>query len=147
MTNFMEEAVLPFADEKARILDFGSGPVPVLAGLMERRGFAVIIYDKYYAPVVPEGSFDFITSTEVFEHLAEPMQTLLLLKKRLSPGAAISVKTLFRPESDEDFMNWWYREDRTHISFFTSRSFLIMAETAGLSIEFCDHRSIVILRN
>ena len=147
LTAFLEEAVLPFADEGCAVLDFGSGPVPVLARLMEERGYKVSIHDKYFAPHMPQGPFDLITSTEVFEHLADPLGTLKYLKEILTPGGRLSIKTSLRPLSDEEFLSWWYREDSTHISFFSAHSLNALASKSGVTLEFCDSRSVAIFRN
>ncbi|MBN2655857.1 MAG: class I SAM-dependent methyltransferase [Spirochaetales bacterium] len=147
LKSFIDRAVVPFAEKNARILDFGSGPEPVLAGLLGEMGFEVCVYDKYFSPFMPEGTFDVITSTEVFEHLADPYETLLLLKDRLRSRGFLALKTSFIPETDEEFLSWWYREDSTHISFFSPQSFSFLAGASHLTLEYCDEKSIVILRN
>lgn len=143
----MEQAVTPYVGAGARILDFGSGPEPVLASLLKDRGYEVEIYDKYFSPGTVTGRFDMITSTEVFEHVPDPISLLKELKPRLNPGGMIAVKTSFRPDDDTEFFKWWYREDSTHISFFTVKAFEIMAVKTDLSLFFCDDRSLIILRN
>jgi len=147
LTTFIEQAVLPYAKEGSRVLDFGSGPVPVLARLMEERGYKVSFHDKFFAPQSPEGPFDLITSTEVFEHLADPLGTLIKLSAMLKRGGRLSLKTSLRPLSDEDFLCWWYREDSTHIGFFTPQALKALASMGGLNLEFSDLRSVVIFRN
>ena len=131
----------------ASTLDFGSGPGPVLAQILQNRGLHVDIYDKFYQPdyVYENKKYDFITSTEVFEHLANPLETLSLLKKHLKKGGIIAIMTLFHNNNSKDFLNWWYRRDPTHITFYTPKTFEMMALTCGLNILKCDDKRIIIL--
>lgn len=146
LTAFIEQAVKPYISTDRPILDFGSGPVPVLAALLREEGYSVKTYDKYFAPEEVAGPFAMITSTEVIEHVADPLNLLKKLLTLVEAGGFIALKTAFRPAEDEKFFKWWYREDSTHISFFTVDSFGEMAEKTGLTIQFCDNRSVVILR-
>ena len=54
-------------------LDFGSGPTPVLAGMIEQDGFAISVYDPFFAPAVDvlTHSYDLnnITRASNFIHL------------------------------------------------------------------------------
>ena len=55
-------------------LDFGAGPGPTLSVMFEEAGFAVSLYDPFYAPdvTVLGRAYDFVTATEVVEHLHRP---------------------------------------------------------------------------
>jgi 2-polyprenyl-3-methyl-5-hydroxy-6-metoxy-1,4-benzoquinol methylase len=121
--DFIEVAIVPYLKKIQTVLDFGSGPTPVFAELLKRRGLEVDIYDLYYAPKkVYEGkSYDLITSTEVFEHLSQPLEILQLLTEHLKERGYIALMTKFPPKEDEAFLNWWYRRDPTHISFLRQR--------------------------
>ncbi|WP_345990048.1 class I SAM-dependent methyltransferase [Sulfurimonas sp. HSL1-2] len=129
------------------VLDFGSGPTPVLAELLRRRGFEVTIYDKFFAPEAPapEARFDLITATEVIEHIADPMQTLAELKARLVPGGTLALMTQFHQSSEAFYQNWWYRRDPTHLVFFTPRSFETAAERLDMELIFHDNKKTVLL--
>ncbi len=128
-------------------LDFGSGPGPVLAQIMENRALHVDIYDKFYQPkkIYLDRKYDLITSTEVFEHLQNPLDTLHLFKKHLKKGGLIAIMTLFHDNNEENFWNWWYRRDPTHILFYTPKTFEVMADMCGLKILKCDDRRVVVL--
>lgn len=134
--SFIDEAIVPYQNRIQRVLDFGSGPTPVFSLLLKQRGFEVDIYDLYYAPhKVYEGKqYDLVTSTEVFEHLSQPLETLMLLAEHLNQNGYIVLMTKFPPQEDKEFLNWWYRRDPTHISFFTSKSFEVMAIKTGLKV-------------
>ena len=133
---FIDLSIAPYIKNIQTALDFGSGPTPVFSELLKRRGLEVDIYDLFYAPkkVYETKSYDLITSTEVFEHLSKPLEILELLTKHLNHQGYIVLMTKFPPKDDEAFLNWWYRRDPTHISFFSPKSFEVMAEKVGLKL-------------
>ena len=135
--SFLDHAVAPYLPIINSALDFGSGPGPVLSTLLERRGVEEVdIYDLYFSPErVYEGkSYDLITSTEVFEHLHKPLEIVEMLVNHLNAEGYLIVMTKFPPKEDRLFLDWWYRRDPTHISFFTPESFEVMAESVGLKV-------------
>ena len=133
---FIDLCIAPYLENIQTALDFGSGPTPVFSELLKRRGLEVDIYDLFYAPekVYKNRSYDLITSTEVFEHLSKPLEILELLTQHLNPKGYIVLMTKFPPKEDNAFLNWWYRRDPTHISFFTPKSFEIMSKKVGLKL-------------
>lgn len=133
---FIEEAICPYESRIETALDFGCGRGPVLAELLRQRGMEVDLYDLYFYPdkLYREKSYDLITATEVFEHLSDPMGVVEELAGALNQGGYLIVMTQFPSKSDEAFLDWWYRRDVTHISFFSPRSFAIMASTVGLEV-------------
>ena len=140
--SFLQEAVLPFTNKGKEALDFGSGPSPVLAQLMERDyGYDCTIYDKFYAPTTNYHAkkYDLITSTEVMEHIENPLPVFKEFKDLIKDDGIISVMTLFSPNIDENIFGWHYLRDSTHISIFTPKSMNIIAEKIGLEIIYCDN--------
>ena len=85
-------------------------------------------YDKFYAdqPELLTRRYDFITSTEVIEHLAAPRAVLDGLWACLNPGGVLVLQTQ-RVLGDERFKSWRYRHDPTHIVFFAEASFRALA--------------------
>ncbi|HIO95879.1 MAG TPA: class I SAM-dependent methyltransferase [Campylobacterales bacterium] len=146
--DFIEEAIAPYKQNIKTALDFGCGPGPVLAELLRRKGVEVDQYDLYFSPKkVYEGKkYDLITSTEVFEHLQKPIEVLEILVKHINDNGYIILMTKFPPKDDITFLNWWYRRDVTHISFFTPKSFEIMAEKVGLKMIKTINDNIVVLQ-
>lgn len=147
LEKFILQAVKPFVPAGSRILDFGSGPEPVLARLLQIEGYSVEIYDKHFSEKPYSGLFDMITATEVFEHIAAPLSVVKHLKNSLKPKGFLSVKTAFRPENDDKFLKWWYKEDATHISFFSDKSLESVSSETGLELFYSDCNSVVIFRN
>ncbi len=131
---FIDKVIEPYLKNIESALEFGCGSGPVLAELLRRKGLEVDQYDLYYFPKkVYEGKkYDLITSTEVFEHLKEPTTILQTLANSINSRGYIVIMTQFPPYHDSDFLNWWYRRDITHISFFTPKSFEIMGNSMGL---------------
>ena len=133
---FIDDAIAPYLKNIQTALDFGSGPEPVFSKLLERRGLEVDIYDLYFSPkkVYEHKKYDLISSTEVFEHLSRPIEILEELVSSLNNNAYVALMTKFPPSNDEEFLAWWYRRDPTHISFFTPKSFEVMAKKVGLKV-------------
>jgi 2-polyprenyl-3-methyl-5-hydroxy-6-metoxy-1,4-benzoquinol methylase len=114
---FIAAAVNPFAKKGSRVLDFGCGPGPVLAGLLSKYGYSVDTYDLFFDPndKFQSQNYDVISLTEVLEHLNDPLETLRDLARRLNPQGVFAIMTLFHPNDQETFSKWWYRKDPTHV--------------------------------
>jgi len=110
-------------------LDFGSGPGPALSKMFEDHGHSMMLYDPFYAddPSAFETAYDFITATEVFEHLHEPGMEADRIWKCLKPGGWLGIMTNPVP-ADEAFADWYYIRDITHVCFFSNESFRWLAE-------------------
>ena len=146
--DFIEKSIAPYKENIESVLEFGCGSGPVLAELLERRGLIVDIYDLYFYPkkVYESKKYDLITSTEVFEHLKEPLKILRLLVEHTNESGYIVLMTKFPPKEDEVFLAWWYRRDPTHISFFTPKSFELMAKRVGLKVLKTIDENIVVFQ-
>lgn len=144
---FMKISVDPYKERLKTALDFGCGPGPVLAALLQQQGFAVDIYDPYFAPekVYANKRYDLITATEVFEHLQDPLQTAQLLKDHLNDGGILAIMTLFHPGDMVSFNNWWYRHDPTHISFYRPKTLTVLAGQLGLKVLTFNEKNVCVL--
>lgn len=138
LTRFMEEAVFPFIEPPGRGLEFGCGPGPVLAELLEEHGFEIHRYDPYFfsQKELLEQTYDFITATEVLEHLHHPREEMQRLRDLLSPGGILAVMTQFHHQ--RDFKGWHYRRDPTHVCFYAPQTFRWLAEHLGLTLRKVD---------
>ncbi len=146
--DFIDVAIEPYIKSIKTALDFGCGKGPVLAELLHRKGIEVDKYDIYFYPkeVYKGKKYDLITSTEVFEHIKEPIESLKLLSQYTNKNGYIILMTKFPPLNKDEFLNWWYRRDITHISFFTPKSFEIMAKKMDLKIVKTLNNNIVIFQ-
>ena len=128
-------------------LDFGSGPGPCLSLMLEEQGHTVALYDLYYAnhPELFESQYDFITATEVVEHLAKPLFELDRLWGMLKPGGQLAIMTKL-VASPEKFANWHYKSDPTHISFFSVTTFDYLGQLWGSAPQFIGADVIIFQR-
>lgn len=141
---FIDYAIKPYAVSK--ILDYGSGPGPVLAELLERHGYEADIYDPFFAARdLQDSSYDLICSTEVFEHFNNPLETIINVIKLLKPGGYLAVMTMMSP-AVESFSGWWYKNDPTHVSFYTAKTFEYIAEKLALRLEKHNQKNILVLK-
>ena len=127
-------------------LDFGCGPGPALAGMLEEAGFAMALYDPFFHPDMAslDRTYDFITCTEVVEHLYEPAEVFSLLDRLLRPGGWLGIMTCFQTD-DERFDNWHYRRDPTHVVFYRQATFEWLARKYGWALEV-PVKDVVLLR-
>lgn len=106
-------------------LDFGSGPGPTLSVMFEEEGMAMTLYDPFYAPdrlaLAPQNQYDFITATEVVEHLHDPAAEIALLWSLLKPGGWLGVMTKLALD-EAAFSRWHYKSDPTHVCFFSIKT-------------------------
>ena len=131
------EPLLLRLPEVCRGLDFGCGPGPVLSEMLEEAGHRMDTYDPYYSPnkSFRTKKYDFITATEVVEHLAEPKSELDQLWSLINSGGWLAIMTK-RVTSLEAFSNWHYKNDPTHISFFCESTFNFLAKNWETEAEF-----------
>lgn len=142
------DKTLSRCDGVKEVLDFGSGPTPVLSYLMQDRGYSVDIYDKFFAPtkVYENRIYDAITSTEVIEHIKEPLEVMHFFHKHLKEGGYLCLMTNFHQNSIEAFCTWWYCLDRTHISFFNPHTFEVLAKKVGFRVLYYDSKKNILLQ-
>ena len=134
---FLYDAVFPYVNGGVHGLDFGSGPAPVLAQILDQNhDFHMDIYDLFYVPErIYEGKkYDLITATEVVEHLEDPLEYFHRFADLLKPEGVLAVMTLFHHNDMDHFNNWHYMRDRTHISFYTPKTMHYIASRTGLKI-------------
>ncbi len=119
-------------------LDFGSGPGPTLSLMFAEVGHRMRIYDPFYAPEqsVWQKQYDFITASEVVEHLHQPGQELERLWSILKPGGWLGIMTK-RLTTLEAFATWHYKNDPTHVAFFAAETFTWLAGQWGAVLQFC----------
>ncbi len=127
------------------LLEFGSGPEPVFSEIMRRKGYLVTMFDLHYHndESYLNKTYDVITSTEVFEHFKNPIEEMEKLVPLLRSGGVLAIMTNF-PKDDNHFLDWWYRRDETHISFYTLESFEYIGKKYGLDIVHTNNKNYMI---
>jgi len=86
------------------------------------------VYDPFYAPdeTVWLRQYDFVTASEVLEHLHRPAAELDRLFGVLKPGGWLGVMT--QPWREPDALpTWSYLRDPTHVCFYSRPVFEYIA--------------------
>ncbi len=115
-------------------LDYGCGPGPALAAMMQDAGHTTALYDPFFHQdeTALNRTYDFITCSETAEHFHRPAEEFDKLDLLLRPGGLLAVMTCFQTD-DARFDNWHYRKDPTHVVFYRPSTFAILAEQRGWS--------------
>src|ERR1051326_1528645 len=77
------------------------------------------------------GPFDIITAIEVFEHIEDPLETLLWLRKLLKPGGLLFITTGNPTPHLHRFLEWEYVYPEIHISYFEPATLEQLLSRAG----------------
>ena len=140
----MSEPMIKRIATKSSGLDFGSGPGPLLKIMFEEQGHSMAHYDTFYAPEqsVFETRYDFITTTEVAEHLHKPAEELDRLWACLKPQGFLGIMTSLRMP-DIDLGSWHYIKDETHVVFFSPETMTWLAKRWGAKLEIIGNSVVV----
>ena len=119
-----------------RGLDYGCGPGPALAVMLEEAGHDVARHDPFFYPdtTVLERTYDFVTCTETGEHFHRPAEEFARLMALVRPGGWLAVMTCFQTD-DGRFRDWHYRMDPTHVVFYREETLRHLAASQGWSCE------------
>ncbi len=117
------EIVLDKFSPGARGLDYGAGSGPVAAAMLEEKGYRVNLYDPYYwdNKALLNASYDYIICCEVIEHFSNPAKEFRLLRSILRPQGSLVCMTEIL-SSDINFEKWYYKNDPTHIFFYSPKA-------------------------
>ena len=126
-------------------LDFGCGPGPALHLLFEEAGHTMRCYDPYFAPQkeLLDNTYDFITLSEVVEHLYFPGEVFSQLLQMVVEGGRIGIMTRFLLP-DTPIETWFYKNDETHVCFFSTQTFVCMAKQFQAQLQLEDNVAILI---
>lgn len=149
-------------------LDYGCGKYPNLSNLLkwnfEKLNISVSSnnYDKYfnnnldYLGKDNYGAYGLITSIEVVEHFREPLKEFELLSKLLSNQSSLVIMTEFIPQNiienidnkeifNDYFKDWWYKNDETHVCFYSTKTFEVLAKKFSFGITFNNESKVIVL--
>jgi len=134
--DLIDEFIEPYIKEIKTALDFGCGEGEVLPILLERRYIKCDRYDLFYYPkkIYENKKYDLIVSTEVFEHLQNPLKKFKEILYSVKKNGYIILMSSFHPNNDDEFLKWWYIRDVTHIGFFNIVTFEYIASELNLDI-------------
>ncbi len=129
-------------------LDYGCGPGPTLSVMLAGQGMLVDDYDPIYAANsrLLQCQYDFVTCTEVVEHFCQPAAAWRELVSLVRPGGWLGIMTLLAPCDAEAFSQWWYKNDPTHVSFYTEATVYWLADSLGFTVQQLDDRVLLMQR-
>jgi len=138
------EAVKTDFSANTKGLDFGAGTGPVITKMLQEKGYSLTLYDTFFHPnqEALQQSYDFIVCCEVIEHFHQPNEEFLLLKKLVEPKGKLYCMTELFSETI-DFKNWYYKNDETHVVFYSEETFKWIQEIFNFSEVKIDGRLIV----
>jgi 2-polyprenyl-3-methyl-5-hydroxy-6-metoxy-1,4-benzoquinol methylase len=129
----LAEPLLADIPPASRVLEFGCGPGPALANMLQSAGHHVTLYDAFYYPdstILQHAHFDVVTATEVIEHLHHPAQVMSAWFDYLAPQGHIGIMTKTVIDADR-FAHWHYKNDPTHVCFYSTETFDYIASKYG----------------
>ncbi len=128
------DRVLNHFPSSAKGLDYGCGNGPVAASMLQKEGYNITLYDPFYMPdkTVLEKTYDFIVCNEVMEHFYDPFNEFQKLNSLLKQNGLLICQTGILSDTI-DFDNWYYKNDPTHVVFYTQTSIAWIKEHLGFS--------------
>jgi SAM-dependent methyltransferase len=141
----LTDAVMHHFDNNHKGLDFGSGKDAAVVAVLRENGFQIDAYDPFFYPNKKwnQQQYDFITATEVVEHLHEPIQTFKELKNLLKPKGKLFLMTeLYAPQLS--FHQWYYKNDPTHVLFYSEKTMQWLADCLGFSRVTIQKRLVIL---
>lgn len=145
---FLRQAIdpsLPFLRPEMTGLDYGCGPTPTLSSLLNAAGYACEDYDPFFAPHALEKKFDYIFSTEVFEHFFHPAREIEKIRSLLNHGGLLIVMTE-RWNELAQFPKWHYTNDVSHVAFYHKKTFDFICDMFGFEKVFDDGLRVQIFK-
>lgn len=158
---FLKVSIIDFEIKKT--LDFGCGKFTSFSKILEinfnksKLNHKIVDtnnYDFYYhknETLLSNTNYNLITSFEVFEHLRNPINELNKIVAILEYDGFLVIETQLLDNISEykfnnsielidveklknSFGNWWYKNDITHINFYSNRTFEVLANKLNLKI-------------
>jgi hypothetical protein len=114
-------------------IDYGAGPGPALAAMLEEAGYPTARFDPFYHPdpAPLRRRRDFVVCTETVEHFHWPGRDFARLASLLKgPGSHLVVMTSVL-EPGQDLGTWWYARDPTHVAFYRPETLTWIARRHG----------------
>lgn len=116
---------------KIKHLDYGSG-LGIMSEELIKKKWNSSHYDPYSSPDKPEGTYNFITAIEVFEHALDIDSTILDIKSFLENRSGVILFSTQFADANTD-IGWWYIGARNgHINILSNESMKILAIRHGL---------------
>lgn len=130
------DPLLKHLPPEASGLDYGCGPGPALACILQEAGYRMRLFDPLFFPDPEplEDCYDFITCTETIEHFHRPFEEFARFDRMLRPGGWLALMTCFQND-DASFATWHYRRDPTHVVFYRDTTLRHISRQFGWTCE------------
>jgi hypothetical protein len=111
---------------------------------MGERGFDVASYDPIFFDnsEALKRQYDFLLATEVIEHFYRPSEEFSGIDRLVTVGGWIGFMTHFLSEN-EDFDDWYYPRDPTHVVFYSQESMVWLARKMGWRLDLFQGRVVI----
>jgi 2-polyprenyl-3-methyl-5-hydroxy-6-metoxy-1,4-benzoquinol methylase len=121
--------ILKDFNENSRGLDFGAGTGPVITKILNEQNFNITVYDPYFHnnTEVLRLKYNYIACCEVIEHFYNPAKEFQLLRSMLKDNGKLYCMTEIYNKKI-DFLKWYYKNDPTHVFFYTKDTFEYIRE-------------------
>ncbi len=140
------DAVFNHYDSSKIGLDYGCGTGPVAAHVLKQKGYEVVLYDPFFYPDNSYAlkKFDFIICCEVMEHFHKPYEEFKHLSSLLKEQGILFCKTNLISDSIsvDEFKNWYYKNDPTHVFFYSPTALDFIKTELGFQFLSFDEKLI-----
>jgi SAM-dependent methyltransferase len=115
-------------------LDYGAGTGPIITKVLCEAGYNIKPFDPYFhnQAELLNSQYDYIACCEVMEHFRNPLQELDKLIKLLKPNGKLYCMTVLF-DGNADFRSWHYKNDPTHVFFYSRKSIFYIKEQFKLA--------------
>ena len=139
--------VLDNFNSKDKGLDFGAGPGPVISKVLKDHGYDISQYDPYFHPndQLLKQQYLYVIACEVIEHFNQPKNSFDILYKVLAKGGSwIFMTELYNDHID--FSHWYYKNDETHVIFYTEKTLQYLKDHYGFSDLITNKRLVIFIQ-
>jgi len=131
----------------AKGLDYGCGTGPVATHVLQENNYNNIsLFDPYFHADYSYKNelYDFIICCEVMEHFHDPNKEFEHFKQLLKPSGKLYCKTKMIPHgfSVKAFKNWHYKNDPTHVFFYSPKTLKVICHKFGYKSVSFDEKLI-----
>ena len=127
---------------KGKSIDYGCGKIHYLRDILVDNNYDCDYFDLFYYNHKINDKYDNIILIEVFEHIEDIYSFLIMLKGMLNKNGRIIIMTQAIPDN---FENWWYLRDSTHVSFVNYKTMDVMSKMINMSLEYDKEASLFVL--
>jgi len=140
----IRDPMLKYVNNNDIGIDYGCGHTPVLSKMFKDCGIVVDNYDYYFYKNIPLiNHYNFLVCSEVIEHFHDPMSEFLTMKSILKEKSILAFMTSMH-KKDLNFEDWWYKNDPTHVIFYSLNTFEYLANFFNKRIVY-HFKDVVIL--